>query len=180
MQGPIHEGNGILFADLSAAVQAVRATDAGKEHAEVVYNFRLCTYGTSRVDDVITLLQCNGGGNILNRFHFGLRHFLEKLSSIGRETFDIASLSFRVQSVEDQGALATSGEARDHGEFPGGEVGRDVLEIVLSDPDQADRGFLRRGLHRGIKPGSRVDIHRVFYCRIKGLAAFSFPSRHAA
>jgi hypothetical protein len=67
-------------------------------------------------------------------FDFGLLHKIEELSGISRKALDIAALSFGVEGVERQTALAGAGESGDDHKFIAGDDRIDLFEVVLFSP----------------------------------------------
>jgi hypothetical protein len=147
---PVQDGLGVELSNLRAAGHAARPADLREKHAQVVDDLRLRADRASRVDDVVLLLERDGGRDVLDRVEIRLRHFLEELARVGRKGLDIAPLPFRVERVEDERAFSAARQARHDGDPLGGEFHRDVLQIVLPDADQANRPGAW-GLHECLK-----------------------------
>ena len=111
---------------------------ACKQQAQVVVNFGHGAYGGARVVAGGFLFDGNGGRQALNQIHVGLVHQLQKLTSISRQTFDIAALTLGIQGVKRQARFARTAEASDHHQLVAGNIEVDVLKVVRAGPAHAD------------------------------------------
>ena len=152
-EAPIGDGVGRVGTDAFAAVWVDGVGVTGVEEFEVVVDLGDRADGRASGADVIFLLDGDGGRDAIDAVDRGFVHAVEELPDVGGECFDVASLSLGVESLEGEGGFAGAGGAGDDGEFPEGDVQRDVLEVVLSGADDADDlgvgGGLLLGRHAG-------------------------------
>ena len=74
----------------------------------------------------------------LDQIYVGFLHELQKLPRVSGEGFDVAALSFRVQRVERERALARARETGDNDQAVAREIEVDVLEVVRARAADAD------------------------------------------
>jgi hypothetical protein len=123
--------------DTNPAVRAIGAADARPKQAEEVVELGCSCYGRTGIARCVLLFDRDRRSDAEDFIDVGLLHALEKLARVGRQRFDVASLAFRINRVEDKRRLAGPGHSRDDGEEVVRDVDGDVLEIV--DPRSADR-----------------------------------------
>ena len=119
-----------LGGEIDSVVRATRNTGAREQQAQVVVDFGDGADGGARIVRCGLLLDRNRGRQPFDRVDVGLFHHGQKLARVGRQRFDVATLSFGVQSVEGQGRFSRPGQARNHYEAIAGEVDIDVFQIV--------------------------------------------------
>ncbi len=129
--------------DQIAALGAVGAAGAGVEQAHVIIDFGGRGDGGARVARGVFLADGDGGSDAGDFVDIGLFHALEELTGVSGERFDVATLAFGVDGIENEGRLAGAGDAGYNGEEVVGDGEGDVFEIV--DAGAADEdGFVER------------------------------------
>ena len=121
-----------LPGDLTAALVAVLATDAGEEEAEVVVDLGSGGDGGARVAPRPALFDGDGRREAGDVVDVGLLHLPQELPSVGGERLDVAALPFGVERVEGKGRFPRAGDPGDHHESIARDGQRDVLQIVLA------------------------------------------------
>ena len=127
-----------LAGDLHAALRAVRDTNAGVEHSQVVVDLGDRRHGGPRVTAGGLLVDRDGRGQTLDVINVGLVHLPEELPGVRGETLHVAPLPLRVQGVERKARLAAAGQAGDDRQLIPGDLNTDVLEVVLAGTNDAD------------------------------------------
>ena len=94
----------------------------------------------ARTSHRIRLVDRNRRQDAFDAVHLGFVHAVEELSRIGRERFDVATLSFGVERVEGERTFARAAHARDHGQLAGVQGQVQVLEVILASASDADGG----------------------------------------
>jgi hypothetical protein len=89
-----------------------------------------------------------------DRIDVGFLHQFEELTRIGRQGFDVATLTFGIDRIEGERRLARAAEPGDHGQAVARDVDIDILEIVFAGA--ADVNGLHGSVVRGEK-GSPID-----------------------
>ena len=83
------------------------------EHLHVIADLSHRANRRASRPDGVTLLDGNGGRNVLNTVHLGLVHAVEKLPRVRREGLDISPLALGKERIERQRTLTRSTQARD-------------------------------------------------------------------
>ena len=91
-----------------AAHAAVTLADAGKQHAEVIIDFRGRGHGTSRIVSAGPLFDGDGGCQPFDAVQIGFGHLFEELASVCRQGLDVFALTFGIDGIEGQRAFARS------------------------------------------------------------------------
>ena len=131
---------GAVLAHALAATAAKQRRAAGKQQFQVVVELGHGADRAARTAHRIRLVDRNRWQNALDTVHLRFVHAVEKLSRVGRERFNIASLPFGVERVERQRTLARAAYARDHGQLAGVQGQVEVFEVVLASASDADSG----------------------------------------
>jgi hypothetical protein len=140
----------VLRAHRSATARAVRTSQGGEEHAQVVVDLAHGPHRGARVADARALLDGDGRRQPAHRLHVGAFQRLEELPGVGREALDVAPATLGVESVEGEAALAGTRGARHHHQAVAGQVAVDAPEVVDPRPTDGDRFVLGR-LHRPLE-----------------------------
>ena len=74
-------------------------------------------------------------------------HLVEKLTSVGRERFDVAALTFGVESVKSERGFAGTGKPCNDRERIAGYFQMDILQVVL--PGAPDNYFFQAHIGLG-------------------------------
>ena len=146
-------GDGVrrLRFDASFADRAVLHAQLHIEQAQEVVDLGERGHGALVSAAAGALLDGHGGRDAEDRVHIRPRCRLHELPGVGVERLQVASLTFRKQDVERQGALAAARNAGDHGELIEPEVHVEVLEIVLPRAANLDAALCRRrAAHREV------------------------------
>ena len=125
-----HLAHGLRF-DRQACRGRVGDADAGIEQPQVIVDFRDGADGRARVARGGFLVDGDGGGEPVDRFHIRLVVDVQKLARIGRERLHIAPLPLRIKRVECQRRLARAREAGDHHQLVLRQIEIDVFQIML-------------------------------------------------
>ena len=86
--------------DRSAAVRAESPAGMGKEHAEIIMDFRHCAYSGPGIMAGGFLVNGNGRRKAGYLIHIGLVHLSQKLPGIGRQGLHILSLPFCINRIK--------------------------------------------------------------------------------
>lgn len=124
-----HVVDGILLDGL-AALRAVGGAGAGEQQAEEVIDLGRGGHRRAGVAGGVLLTDGDRRGKTEDFIDVGLLHAVEELPGVGRERFDVATLAFSVDGVEDERGLAGAGHAGDDGELIVRDTERDILEVV--------------------------------------------------
>ena len=119
-----------LRVQLDAVVGAARDANAGEEQAQVVVDFGDGADGGTRVMRGGFLLDGDGGREAFDVIHIGLVHDGEKLARVSGKRFDVAPLSFGVDSVKGERGFAAAGKAGDDDKLVARQVKVDIFQIV--------------------------------------------------
>ena len=119
-----------LRVQLDAVFRAARNADAGEEQAQVVVDFGDGADGGTRVMRGGFLLDGDGGREAFDVIHIGLVHDGEKLARVSGKRFDVAPLSFGVDSVKGERGFAAAGKAGDDDKLVARQVKVDIFQIV--------------------------------------------------
>src|SRR5207302_6447228 len=84
-------------------------------------------------------------------FHVRLVHLLQELARVGGQTLYVATLSFGVERIEGEAALAGARRTGDYDQAIAREIAIDALEVVHSGP--ADRNRVWLGPHSTSRKG---------------------------
>ena len=76
--------------------------DAGPKQAHIVVNLSDRADCGARIATGGLLLDGDGGRQAFDQVHIGLAHQFQELAGIGREAFDVATLTLSVDSIERQ------------------------------------------------------------------------------
>ena len=102
----------------------------GIQQTQEVVDFRDGSHRTAGVVAGGFLLDGNDGAETGDFLHLGLFQDAHKVFGIGGKGVHIAPLSFGINSVERQRTLAAAAQARNHHEFPAGNVYAYILQVV--------------------------------------------------
>ena len=94
------------------------------------------------------LLDGDGGREALDRVDVGLLHLVEELAGVGRETLDVAALTFGVDRVEGEARLAGAREPGDHHQPVPGDAQVEAGEVVFAGPANLEELGARPRDHR--------------------------------
>ena len=83
-----------------AAFRTVGRSGVGIEQTQVVVDLCHCRHRGPGIGTGCALFNGNGRGKSLNMIDFRLAHAVQKLARIGRKTFHIPALTFRIKSVK--------------------------------------------------------------------------------
>ena len=119
-------------------IGAVGCACAGKQQAQVVMNFGDCAHSGAWVVAGGFLLNRDGGRETFNQIDIGLVHQLQKLTRVGRQTFDITALTFGIQGVKGQAGFARTAQARNDHQLVAGNVQVNVFEVVGASTAHTD------------------------------------------
>ena len=133
-----------LFADLPAALGAVRHAHARVEQAQVVVNLRHRADGGTGVLAGGLLVDGDGRGEAVDGIAVRLLHLPEELAGIGGQRFHIAALTLGVERVKREGGLAAAGQAGKDDELVAWQRQVKALEVVLARAADDD-GILHGG-----------------------------------
>ena len=133
-----------VFLYFLSANQAIGASDAGKQQAQVVENLGGGGDGGARVAGGVLLFDRDGGGDAVDQVGVGFFDALQKLPRIGGKRFDIAALAFGVDGVEGERRFAGAGDTGDHRQLVVRDLKIDVFEVM--NPGPANNNAFRRHL----------------------------------
>ena len=91
----------------------------------------------------VALIDRDGGRDAFHSVDARLVHAVEELTRVGREAFDVAALTFRIERVERQGGFARTGYAGHRDEGAKRQIEIDVLEVVLTRSADAETHRIR-------------------------------------
>ncbi len=120
------DGLGRIAANELTALAAIQARGAREEQFQMVVDLRHRADRRARRAHRIGLVDGDGGRNSLDGIHLRLVHAIEELARVGRESLDVAALSFRIQRVEYERGLARTRRARDDDELARGQRHVDI------------------------------------------------------
>ena len=113
-----------------AAVGTERLSDPGEKESEVIVDLGDRPHGGPRISRHASLVNGDGRREAFDRLHVRPFHLFQKLSGIGRQRFDVPSLSLCKQGVEREGGLAGTAQSGDDHQSIAGDLHVDVLQIV--------------------------------------------------
>src|SRR5689334_9062400 len=119
-------------------IDAVGVADAREQKPQVVVDLGDGADRRARIVRRRLLLDGDGGRQAFDQVDVGLLHQLQELTRIRGQRLDIAPLSFGVERVECERALARTGKSRDHDQPVTREIQTQVLEIVRACAANAD------------------------------------------
>ena len=105
------------FGDWHSAIGAIRNAYARKKQTQVVVNFRHRAYRGTRIGRSGFLVDGYCRGQTFDAFHVRFFHKSQKLTSVRRQTFHVAALTFGKNRVECKRRLARTGQSRKHNQF---------------------------------------------------------------
>src|SRR5207244_3579300 len=88
-----------------------------------------------------SLLDGDGRRQPLDEVHVRFLQLVEELAGVGGEALDIFALALGEERVEGERRLARAAEAGNHHQFVTRNLEREVFEIVLPRPADADKIF---------------------------------------
>jgi len=91
-----------VFFDKTARYGRVCFADACEKQSEIVVDFRRCAYGASRIAGAYFLFDGNCRRQSFYVVAFRFLHPAQKLASVGRQAFHVASLALGIERVECQ------------------------------------------------------------------------------
>ena len=121
-----------LPADRAPAVGAMRVSDPGVQHPQVVVDLGDGADRRAGVPRGRLLVDRDGRREPLDEVDVGLLHLPEELPGVGGQGLHVPPLALGVDRVEGEGGLAGAGQPREHDQAVTGELQRDVLEVVLT------------------------------------------------
>ena len=130
----LHDLVHALAGDLPAADGAMGNADAGVEQTQIVVNFGDRSHGGSGVLGRRLLIDGDGGRQAFDGIHVGLIHLAQELPGVGRQTFHVASLPFRIDRVERQRGLSAAGEPRYDDHLISGDRYVDIFQVMGARP----------------------------------------------
>ena len=151
-----------LLLDLFAAFGAMGNADARPQQAEVIVDLRHGAHSGAGVFGGGLLVDGDGRGKPFDIVHIRLFHLPQKLPGIGGKRLYIAALPFGIDGIKGQGALARTGDARDHSQGIPGDGHIHVFQVVL--PGSLDKYFIVHG-------------YPLSFLRLRPEPAVSLPSR---
>ena len=128
-----------LARDHPSAVGAVRHADAGIEKAEVVVDLGDRADRGPRVPRRRLLVDRDRRRQALDEVDVGLVHLPEELAGVGRQRFDIATLTLRIDRVERQRRLPRTREPGEDDQLVARQLDIDVAQVVLARSTDPDR-----------------------------------------
>ncbi len=140
--GQVHDSGDDLLARLSddgsVTLRTMSLADPGEEDAKIVADLGDRPDRTSWIPTPGLLLDRDRGTQAVDPVDLGFGHLTQELAGVARQAFNVTSLSFRIESVERQAALARAGNAGKADEFAAGKIDRNVPEIVLASASDHD------------------------------------------
>ena len=133
-----------LLADGRAALVAGQFAQPGIQQPQVIVDLGDRGHRAAGIVAAGPLIDGDRRLQALDQIDVGPFELMEELPGVGREAFDILPLSFGIQGVEGQRALARTAGARDHDQAIAGQGQIEVLQVVRAGPVDAD--VLRRFL----------------------------------
>ena len=143
-----------------AAAAAVELRGPREQELDVVVQFRHRAHGGARGADLVGLVDRNRGRDAVDAVHLRLVHAVEELPRVRREGLDVAALSFCIQGIEHQRALARARHAGHHHQLVAGNGYGEVLQVVLPRAENVDgrRGFALLFGFGGVCGGDRAAV----------------------
>src|ERR1019366_633548 len=123
-----------IFLYFLAALQAVSASDAREEQAQVIEDLGGGGDSGARIARRVLLLDGNGGRDTVDQVDVGLLHPLQKLPRICGQRLDVTALAFGVERVEGERRFARTGDAGDDGQSVVLDLKINVLEVMNPGP----------------------------------------------
>ncbi len=123
---------------LLRVVGAIGLADASVKQAQVVVNFGDRADGRARIVRRRLLLDGYRRRQALDEIDVGFFHELQELPGIRRERFDVAPLTFGVERVESERALARAREPGDDDQPVPRQIEVDILEVMRACAADAD------------------------------------------
>ena len=111
--------------------------------AEAVVDLGHGPHGTARILIRRLLFDGDDGTETGDLIYIGPFHIADELPGIGAETFHIAALSFRINSVESQGGFTAAADTGDDHQLVLGDADIDVLQIMYPCAGYFDGFFYR-------------------------------------
>ena len=123
-----------IFFHFLTALQAVSASDAGEEQAQVIEDLGGGGDGRARIAGGILLLDGNGGRDAVDQIDVGLLNPLQKLARVCGQRLDVTALAFSVDRVEGKRRFAGTGDPGDDGQSVVLNLKINVLEVMNPGP----------------------------------------------
>ena len=121
-----------LALDRVATYWAVRLADTSKKQPEVVVNLSDRSHGRSRIARGGLLIDRDCRAQSFDEVNVRLIHLAQELSSVGRQTFHVAALTFGKNCVEREAGFPRARKAGENDEGIAWQIDGDVFEVVLS------------------------------------------------
>ena len=119
-----------LLTDLFSALGTMGNTDPRPQKAQIIVNFGNSTHSRAGVFACGFLVDGNGRRKAVNRVHVGLFHLPQKHPGIAGQGFHIAALTFGINGIEGQTALAAARDTGDHRHGIPRNLHVDIFQIV--------------------------------------------------
>ena len=144
------------------AVGAAVAGEPGEHQPKAVEELRTRAECTADARKRRSLMQGQGCRHVKDLVHGGAGCLGHAAAGIGRQRFQIAPRSFRVQHAQGERRLAGTGYAGDADDLPQRDVHVDILQIMHAGaPDQdALRGAVLQSAFARVS----VDVHSLSAC----------------
>ena len=127
-----------LLADGRAALVTGRFAQSSVEQPQVVVDLGDGGHRAAGIVAAGPLIDGDGWLQALDQIDVGPFELMEELPGVGREAFDILPLSFGIERVEGQRALARSARAGNDDQPIAGQGQFEVLQVVRAGPVDAD------------------------------------------
>ena len=131
-----------------SATTAMQLRRARKKQFQVVVQLGHRADGGARGTHRIRLVDGDGRRDAADGIHLWLVHALEELPRVGREGFDVAALTFRINGIEGERGFSRTTDPRDDGELAQRQFQREIAQIVLARALYEDPVFHGAGVQQ--------------------------------
>ena len=114
------------------ALTAMQMRRTRKQQLQMIVQLRHRAHGRAGSPHGIGLIDGDGRRNPFDPIDLRLVHAIQKLSRIRRERFDVASLTFRIERVEDERGFSRARHTGHDDQLVRGQLHVEILEIVLA------------------------------------------------
>src|SRR5947209_4020786 len=106
--------------------------DTSIEQAQVVVNLRHCSHGRTRIVRRSLLVDRDSGREAIDMIDIWLLHFVQELTSVGGQRFNVTTLSFSKNGIKGKATFARARKPSDDDDFVTGYSYIDVFQIVFT------------------------------------------------
>ena len=129
---PVNNCSRSCSCDFFTALKADGLSYSCKKKTKIIVHFCCCSDSRTGISRNCFLFNCNCRRNSLYEINIRFIHSFQKLPCIRRKTFDISSLSFSIDCIEDERRLSATTYTSKHNQLISRNLKAEIFQVVLA------------------------------------------------